>query len=63
MTSAVCDSGPFTHLWQIDMWPVFGTFEMLHIAEQVAQEVREHVVLDRMKDLAGCALCIHAVSE
>lgn len=63
MTGAVCDSGPLTHLWQIDLWSVFGTFEVLHIAEQVAQEVREHVTLDRMKELAGCALHIHAVSE
>ncbi len=63
MTRAVCDSGPLTHLWQIDMWSVFGTFGTLHIAEQVAQEVREHVVLNRMKDLAGCPLHIHAVLE
>ncbi|GIV80187.1 MAG: hypothetical protein KatS3mg050_4581 [Litorilinea sp.] len=63
MTSAVCDSGPLTHLWQIKMWPVFGTFETLHVAEQVSLEVSGHLDLDRMTDLASCALHIHAVSE
>ena len=63
MTCAVCDSGPLTHLWQIGLWPALGTFQTLHIAEQVAHEVREHVALDRLEELAGCALHVHAVSE
>ena len=63
MTSAVCDSGPLTHLWQIGLWSVFGTFWAFHIAAQVAREVHEHVVLDRMKEFAGCASHIHTVSE
>lgn len=63
MTCAVCNSGPLTHLWQIGLWPALGTFQTLHIAEQVAHEVRGHVALDRLEELAGCALHVHAVSE
>ncbi len=61
MTNAVCDSGPLTHLWQINQWRLFGVFDTLHIAEQVAQEVHGHVKLDQMKALAGCALHLHSV--
>ena len=49
MTNVVCDSGPLTHLWQIGWWPAFGTFDAIHVAAQVAQEVRLHVSLDQMR--------------
>jgi hypothetical protein len=39
MTSAVCDSGPLTHLWQIGQWQAFSTFDALHVPTQVAQEL------------------------
>ena len=61
MTQAVCDSGPLTHLWQIDLWQVFGTFQSLHLAAQVAQEIREHVPLEQLNPLTGCTLHIHDV--
>ncbi len=63
MNSAVCDSGPLTHLWQIGAWTVFGTFEAIYIADQVAQEVREHVMLDQMEDRADCVCHVHTVSR
>lgn len=63
MTNAVCDSGPLSHLWQIDLWVVFGTFKEIHIVDQVAQEVRQHVELDQLEALAGCALQTHPISQ
>ena len=48
MTTAVCDSGPLTHLWQIGLPVLFGTFEVLHIAEQVVTEVQRHVPLEQV---------------
>jgi predicted nucleic acid-binding protein len=63
VTSGVCNSGPLTHLWQIGLWTVFGTFESIHLAVQVAKEVREHVPLDQLKHLAGCVVHIHDVPQ
>lgn len=51
--SAVCDSGPLTHLWQIELWPVFGTFERIFIAEQVQEEVSSFVDLQHFGSLCG----------
>lgn len=56
MTRAVCDSGPLTHLWQVDLWAAFGTFGHISLATQVAREVRRHAPLDQFERLAGCAL-------
>lgn len=53
MTSAVCDSGPLTHLWQIDLWSVFSTLRVIHIPESVADEVAGHVVLDDFYKIVG----------
>lgn len=61
MTQAVVDSGPLTHLWQIDLWSTFGTFEMLHIAEQVVDEVAGHVDLTQLEIQAGCPQQQHSV--
>jgi predicted nucleic acid-binding protein len=63
MTQAVCDSGPLTHLWQIELWQVFSTFQALHLTARVAQEVREHVPLEQMTTLANCALHIHDIPQ
>lgn len=56
MTKAVCDSGPLTHLWQIDRWSVFRTFQEICLATLVVQEVRAHVPLDQFESLTGLAL-------
>ncbi len=63
MIRAVSDSGPLTHLWQIDSWQALGTFQSLHIATQVAQEVRKHVALKQLESQAGCALRIHNIPQ
>ncbi len=63
MTHVVCDSGPLTHLWQIGLWSTLGTFETFHITQQVIQEIREHVPLDRLKSLSDCELHIHTISQ
>lgn len=63
MTIAVCDTGPLTHLWQIDLAVLFSTFEALHIPTQVVQEVQGHVPLDRLPSLADCQVHVHSVSE
>lgn len=61
MTQAVIDSGPLTHLWQINLWSTFGTFETLHIAEQVVDEVAGHVDLTQLEVQAGCLQQQHSV--
>ena len=56
----VCDSGPLTHLWQIDLWPAFAVFDETHLPAQVANEVRQHVDLDQLKNFTQ--LQIHTIS-
>ena len=63
MTSAVCDSGPLTHLWQIGQWQAFRTFNALHVPEQVAREVARHVSLAQLTVVTGCDVSVDAVSE
>jgi len=63
MTRAVSDSGPLTHLWQINSWQALGTFQALHIATRVTQEVHKHVPLEQLETLAGCTLHIHDVPQ
>ncbi len=63
MTSAVSDSGPLTHLWQIGQWQAFRTFKALYVSAPVARELALHVPLMQMRALAGYELSIEAVSE
>lgn len=63
MTTTVSDSGPLTHLWQIGQWRALSTFTAVHVAEQVAQEVRLHVSLDESKRHLGYAISVHEVSQ
>jgi hypothetical protein len=63
MSSAVCDSGPLTHLWQIQQWSAFAVFSELHVANQVAVEVREHVHLDQFTAMTNCQLTLHSVDQ
>ena len=62
MTSAVSDSGPLTHLWQIGQWQTFLTFDTILVPAQVAAEVERHVSLVQMADFAGRAVSIEIVS-
>ncbi len=63
MMCVVCDSGPLTHLWQIDLWAAFSAFNTIHLADQVVREVRHHVALERLEKLTGCTLKIHIISQ
>lgn len=63
MTTVVCDSGPLTHLWQVGQWRAFSTFTAVHIAEQVAREVRLHVSLDESEQHIGYAISVHDVLQ
>ena len=62
MTVAVCDSGPLTHLWQIDAWYLFRTFDALHLAVQVVSEIEGHVDLPQLAPLSGCVGEQHLVT-
>lgn len=63
MTTVVSDSGPLTHLWQVGQWRAFSTFTAMHIAEQVAQEVRLHVSLDESEQHIGYAISVRDVLQ
>ena len=63
MSYAVCDSGPLTHLWQIQQWSAFAVFSELHVANQVAVEVRDHVHLDEFTAMTNCQLTLHLVDQ
>lgn len=51
------------HLWQINLWLTFATFRKIHLAVQVAQEIKRHVKLNQMEAVAGCSLHIYPVPE
>ena len=55
-----CDTGPLTHLWQIDLWPAFAVFDEIHLSVQVAGEIQQHVDLDQLEQFIR--LQIHTVS-
>ena len=63
MIVVVCDTGPLTHLWQIDLWPAFQAFDAIHLSEQVVSEIERHVPLSQLKNLAQCTLTIHPISQ
>jgi predicted nucleic acid-binding protein len=56
----VCDSGPLSHLWQIDLCPAFAVFDEIHLPDQVAGEVLQNVDLDQLKHFTQ--LQIHTIS-
>jgi predicted nucleic acid-binding protein len=56
----VCDTGPLTHLWQIDLWPAFVVFDETHMPVQVVDEVQHHVDLDQLQHFTRVQ--IHTVS-
>jgi len=62
LTTATCDSGPLTHLWQIDLWSALSTLAAIHIPDRVADEVASHVELSRLAEFAGSTPLYHIVS-
>jgi predicted nucleic acid-binding protein len=58
----VCDSGPLIHLWEIGLWSSFGTFETVHVPQQVVEEVQHYVELEEFERLSGCPLYRHPVT-
>lgn len=63
MICVVCDTGPLTHLWQIDLWSAFSAFDTIHLPEQVVREVEQHVALKQLEKIANCTLKIHEISS
>ncbi len=63
MICAVCDAGPLTHLWQIRLWTAFKAFAVVHVPEQVAEEVHKHVELKHFQNQSISILNIRAVSS
>ncbi len=63
MSIAVCDSGPITHLWQIQQWATFAALDELHAARQVIDEVRSHVPMEEFAAYAGFSLQVHEIDQ
>ena len=63
MIVVVCDTGPLTHLWQIDLWSAFQAFDAIHLTEQVVSEIEQYVTLSQLKNLAQCTLTIHPIIQ
>lgn len=58
MTIAVSDSGPLTHLAQIDLGAALETLAVVHLSTQVVAEVRAYVALAQWEKL----IQVHEVS-
>ena len=63
MSIAVCDSGPITHLWQIQQWTAFAALDELHAARLVIDEVRSHVPMEQFAAYAGSSLQVHEIDQ
>ncbi len=63
MMSVVCDTGPLTHLWQIDLWAAFSAFDTIYLPDLVVREVEQHTELEQLSTIAECRLEICSVSQ
>jgi len=63
MAIIVCDTGPLTHLWQIDLWHTFSCFKQIHLTTKVVQEVERHVTLNQLEIISQCVVHFHRISQ
>lgn len=63
MMSVVCDTGPLTHLWQIDLWAAFSAFDTIYLPDLVVREVEQHAELEQLSTIAECTLEICSISQ
>lgn len=63
MSSAVCDAGPLTHLWQIHLWIAFRAFDAIHLPEHVVKEIEQHVILEQWKIIVGRTFETHLIAS
>ena len=63
MMRVVCNSGPLTHLWQIELWPAFQAFSAIYVPDLVIQEVETHVPLAEFTNIAMRHIQREAIAE